>query len=112
MAQINVTRCLLLAFLCCCLGNAAAAPATMRAVRELGACQTPFRCVHVKSGIAVPSPKSGEALIRVNGSSVNPSDVDTAEGGGCIRGCGADVAGTVVACPNVNILDEINNIVQ
>ena len=25
--------------------------------------------------------------------------VDTVEGGGCVSGCGADVAGTVVACP-------------
>ena len=26
----------------------------------------------------------GEALIRVNASSVNPSDVDSVEGGGCV----------------------------
>jgi len=30
---------------------------------------------------------------------VNPSDVDTVEAGGCASGCGADIAGTVVACP-------------
>jgi NADPH:quinone reductase-like Zn-dependent oxidoreductase len=47
----------------------------------------------------VPKPKTGEVLIRVSGTSVNPSDVDTIEDGGCISGCGADVAGTVVACP-------------
>lgn len=35
---------------------------------------------------------------QVNATSVNPSDVDTAEGGGCKRGCGADVSGNVVSC--------------
>ena len=49
---------------------------------------------------SVPTPRAGfgNVLIRVNGSSVNPSDVDTVEGGGCTNGCGADVSGTVVEC--------------
>lgn len=49
---------------------------------------------------SVPTPRAGfgKVLIRVNGSSVNPSDVDTVEGGGCTNGCGADVSGTVVEC--------------
>ena len=32
-------------------------------------------------------------------SSVNPSDRDTVEGGGCGGGCGADVSGIIVSCP-------------
>ena len=42
---------------------------------------------------------AGQALIRVNASSVNPSDRDTVEMGGCFAGCGADISGVVVACP-------------
>ena len=38
-------------------------------------------------------------MIRVRASSVNPSDVDTVEFGGCAQGCGADVSGIVVECP-------------
>jgi len=66
-------------------------------VRSAGACNAPFPCVKVES---VPTPRAGfgNVLIRVNGSSVNPSDVDTVEGGGCTNGCGADVSGTVVEC--------------
>jgi len=72
---------------------------TMLAVRATGACAAPFAdCIKLEE-VAVPAPASGEALIRVNGSSVNPSDVDTVEFGGCVEGCGADVAGIVVACP-------------
>jgi len=69
----------------------------MREVRATGQCAAPFAsCVHVDS-VALPAPKAGEALIKVEGSSVNPSDVDTVEFGGCAAGCGADVSGTVVA---------------
>ena len=72
---------------------------TMLAVRATGACAAPFAdCIKLEE-VAVPAPASGEALIRVNGSSVNPSDVDTVEFGGCVGGCGADVSGIVVACP-------------
>jgi hypothetical protein len=56
---------------------------------------------------AVPVPKagaSGQVLIKMNGSSVNPSDVDTVEYGGCMTGCGADLSGTVVACQGCNRL--------
>jgi NADPH:quinone reductase-like Zn-dependent oxidoreductase len=75
----------------------AALPAKMRSVRA-PPCAKPFtKCVKLQQ---VPLPKvgAGHALVAVNGSSVNPSDVDTVEGGGCIFGCGNDMAGTVVAC--------------
>lgn len=78
--------------------GATALPSTMRSLRTTGACSTPFACVNIQN-IPTPKPKNGQVLIRVNASSVNPSDVDTIEGGGCTLGCGADVAGTVVACP-------------
>jgi len=73
-------------------------PNTMRSLRTTGACSKPFTCVNIQN-ISTPTPKNGQVLIRVDASSVNPSDVDTVEFGGCILGCGADVAGTVVACP-------------
>ena len=85
-------------------GTHANVPSTMRQVREKLACGPPqFACVSVET-VKTPSPKEGEALIRVNASSVNPSDVDNVEGGGCMLGCGADVAGTVVACPKCTTL--------
>lgn len=71
--------------------------ATMKQVRTSLGCGPPFNCVHVTS-VPIPTAGHGEALIRVNGSSVNPSDVDEVELGACIRGCGADVSGTVVSC--------------
>ena len=43
-------------------------------------------------------------------SSVNPSDRDTIESGGCMLGCGADVAGEVVecnACTRLKIGDKV-----
>ena len=74
---------------------AAAAGATMRSVRA-GICTQPFtQCVKIDT-VPRPRPAKGHALIAVNGSSVNPSDVDTLEAGGCIFGCGNDMAGTVV----------------
>ena len=83
----------------------AAAPATtsnmsstMLAVRTNGACGAPFTdCVHIAS-VPLPKPLWGEALIRVNASSVNPSDVDSVKAGGCTHGCGADFSGVVVSC--------------
>ena len=75
----------------------AAVPLTMQAVRSHGACSPPFACVETKS-VLTPRAKSGEALVRIAASSVNPSDVDMVEAGGCILGCGADIAGTVVQC--------------
>jgi len=69
------------------------------------ACGPPFSCVDVVQ-TAVPTPSPGSALIKVAASSVNPSDVDTVEFGGCTRGCGADVSGTVVACPGCTRLRE------
>ena len=71
----------------------------MRQVRATGLCTAPFTsCVEVAQ-VSAPTPARGEALIAVNGTSVNPSDCDTVEMGGCAKGCGADVAGTVVECP-------------
>jgi len=78
--------------------SGAEVPTTMRALRAKGACGTPFSCVKLET-VPTPEPKSGEVLIRVKGTSVNPSDVDTIEMGGCALGCGADVVGAVVACP-------------
>lgn len=81
-------------------GSAVATPATMRQVRTktTSGCGAPFDCVEIAS-VSTPKPVLGEILIKINASSVNPSDVDTVEGGGCGKGCGADIAGTVVACP-------------
>ncbi len=70
---------------------------TMRALRTLGPCKAPFECVHIRN-VQVPSPTGSQALIRVNATSVNPSDVDEVELGACTFGCGADMSGTVVAC--------------
>ena len=72
----------------------------MKAVKTSGlrGCKPPFSCVHVGQK-EKPKAQSGSALIHVNASSVNPSDVDIVEEGGCALGCGADVAGVVVACP-------------
>jgi len=71
----------------------------MRQLRTSGACAAPFvDCVHIHN-VPMPKPHSGEALIRINASSVNPSDVDEVQGGACTLGrCGADVSGTVVQC--------------
>jgi NADPH:quinone reductase-like Zn-dependent oxidoreductase len=80
------------------VSDASMLPTTMRMVATNGACSTPFSCVTIKT-VPVPKPKSGEVLIRVKGTSVNPSDVDGVEMGGCTSGCGADVVGTVAACP-------------
>ena len=71
--------------------------ATMRALRTLGPCKAPFSCVHIRH-VKAPTPKSGQALVRVNATSVNPSDVDEVQLGACTLGCGADVSGTIVAC--------------
>ena len=78
------------------LGSISAA-SLMKEVRQHGACLAPFTCVSVVE-VAMPRVKSGEALVAVRGSSVNPSDVDTVEGGGCVLGCGADISGVVVEC--------------
>ena len=78
----------------------------MRAVRASGACVAPFtECVQVATE-GVPTPRHGEALIRMNASSINPSDVDTVEAGGCARGCGADISGVVVSCAGCTRLRE------
>lgn len=73
-------------------------PPTMKEVRAAGICGDDFKCVHIDT-VSTPVPHSGEALIRVNSSSVNPVDVDTVELQGCTRGCGSDISGIVVDCP-------------
>ena len=72
----------------------------MRSVRtSSGGCHAPFEgCVQIQQ-VKTPRPNFDEVLIRVNATSVNPSDVDTVEMGGCVHGCGADVSGTVVEAP-------------
>ena len=76
-------------------------PTTMTSVhRGLLGCQTPFNCVKTRI-IPTPTPKAGEVLIAVGGSSVNPCDVDYVEYGvGCPGAAGTlgmDAAGTIVA---------------
>ena len=74
--------------------------ASMRQVRTTGVlgCKAPFtKCVSISTE-PVPQPGAGEILVKIASSSVNPSDVDTVELGGCKKGCGADFAGTVAAC--------------
>ena len=75
-------------------------PTEMRQVRttSLLGCKAPFtRCVETVT-TPVPRPTAGQVLVQVAGSSVNPSDVDTVQLGGCGKGCGNDFAGTVAAC--------------
>eukprot|EP00040_Diaphanoeca_grandis_P018811 m.98994 g.98994 ORF g.98994 m.98994 type:complete len:371 (-) comp27120_c1_seq1:124-1236(-) len=79
--------------------TANAIPLTMHAIRTRGPCSSPFSsCVEYRE-VSTPTPKQGQALVSVNGSSVNPSDVDTVEGGACTFGCGSDFSGIVVKCP-------------
>jgi NADPH:quinone reductase-like Zn-dependent oxidoreductase len=81
----------------------------MKAARSHGSCSADFSCMKLDT-VSTPQPRSGEALIQVNGSSVNPSDVDEAEYGACVRGCGADVSGTVVSCngcSRIKVGDEV-----
>eukprot|EP01065_Artemidia_motanka_P010490 TRINITY_DN1556_c1_g1_i1.p1 TRINITY_DN1556_c1_g1~~TRINITY_DN1556_c1_g1_i1.p1 ORF type:complete len:359 (+),score=134.11 TRINITY_DN1556_c1_g1_i1:94-1077(+) len=78
----------------------AAVPSEMRAVRVKGlfGCGPPFDCITVKT-IRTPKPSSGHVLVRMNGSSVNPVDVDLLKDLGAIDGTlGSDLAGTVVEC--------------
>ena len=72
----------------------------MRSVRAGFSCHKPFTsCVKLVQ-VPIPTPALDHVLIQVGGSSINPSDVDTVELGGCIFGCGNDMAGTVVSCNN------------
>merc|ERR1712166_1057884 len=90
-------------------------PTTMLAARDTGSptCAKPsFDCVHTTS-IAIPKPVLGEALVRVNMSSVNPSDVDIVEGkfGKLFGTLGADFAGEVVSvgplCHKLSVGDAV-----
>lgn len=90
-------------------------PITMLAAKDTGSppCAKPnFTCVHTET-IPVPKPSLGEALVRVNVSSVNPSDVDIVEGkfGRLFGTLGVDFAGTVAAvgplCHKLSVGDAV-----
>lgn len=75
-------------------------PSTMQAA-HVGStpCSKPyFQCIKMET-VKVPTPLPGEALVRVNVSSVNPSDVDIVEGsfGKLFGKLGADFSGQVVS---------------
>ena len=57
--------------LCAIAAAAAAASTISRAITQTGSCKAPFSCVHLHN-VPIPSPSSGQCLIRVNASSVNP----------------------------------------
>jgi len=89
------------------LSAAPSLPSTMLAARDSGSspCVKPthnttgsFSCVET-STVSVPKPFIGTALVRMNVSSVNPSDVAIVEGriGKFFGTLGADFAGTVVS---------------
>jgi len=66
-------------------------------------CSAPdFECLNIVDS-SVPTPKQGQALVKVSAGSVNPSDYKILEG--CAPFCqlngvvGNDAAGTVVECP-------------
>ena len=50
----------------------------MREITQTGSCKAPFSCVKLHE-VPVPTYSAGECLVKVNATSVNPSDVDTAE---------------------------------
>ena len=90
-------------------------PTTMLAARAstIKPCTaaTNFDCIKLVN-ISVPSPGPHEAIVRVNVSSVNPSDVDVEENLGRLFGTlGVDVAGVVVEkgekCDNLEIGDKV-----
>lgn len=95
-----------------------AVPPTMLAVQGSGVgCDKPdWSCISTKS-VDVPSPSAGQVLLKMQGASVNPINVDVVEPEcpytlGCADGTlGNDGAGTVVevgsSCPNFKIGDEV-----
>ena len=84
----------------------AAMSADMAEVRARGFCEAPFDgCVNIVA-VSLPADKKGYEVIKVNASSVNPSDVDSVEGGACTLGCGSDVSGTVISCPGCGTFKE------
>ena len=77
---------------------------SMAAVQASGSpsSQPDWSCITFNEKVSVPKPGSGQALVRVLGSSVNPVNVDLVEpiceGFGCSVGTiGTDMAGVVVA---------------
>ena len=91
---------MLIAFLFALFAKPTLAATTMRSARAGLFCSKPFTtCVNIHK-VPLPVPSAGEALVKLNSSSVNPSDVDTVEMGGCLLGCGNDAAGVVISCNN------------
>jgi len=89
-------------------------PSTMQAA-HVGStpCSKPyFHCIEMET-VKVPTPLPGEALVRVNVSSVNPSDVDIVEGsfGKLFGKLGADFSGQVVSvgplCSKLEVGDAV-----
>ena len=65
----------------------AAQPSKMQRVHTTGllGCKSPYKCVELESA-DTPKPKSGEALIQIDSTSVNPSDLDLLQlGKGCLH---------------------------
>jgi len=85
------------------LAGGAPVPAKMGAVKARGlGCSSPdFSCIDVKV-VDTPKPKSGQALIRIIASSINPSDVDIVEmpTAALPIALGNDFSGVVVECPS------------
>lgn len=86
----------------------ASIPSKMNTVKAKGlkGCQAPdFSCINVEI-VDTPKPKDGHALIKINASSVNPSDVDMVEvpTAAFIGALGDDFSGVVVECPGCSKL--------
>lgn len=109
-----------------------ALPSTMQAMQKsFWPCSGPtWRCLAVNPKAPMPRPQSGQVLVKMRGSSVNPKDVDCVEPicllfplkpsipFRCSRGTlggdsilGGDGSGVVVAagesCPNLKVGDEV-----
>jgi len=107
--------------------NCDAVPSVMVAVQGSGVgCDKPdWSCISEKS-VDVPSPSTGQVLLKMYGASVNPINVDGVESNsrfdcattiGCSAGTlGNDGAGTVVevgsSCPNFKVGDEVWGLIQ
>lgn len=85
-------------------GPSSDVPFLMTAVHAVGKCgrfapceNCSFSCVQSHQTLT-PKPKAGHVLIKVKGTSINPCDVDTVQGGyGFGKTLCEDVAGVVVA---------------
>ena len=96
---------MLILLLLCATFEGTLSQGVMRKVTAGLFCKKPFTsCVRVNDNYKIPTPKNGQVLIKMSSSSVNPSDVDTVEMGGCLLGCGNDMAGVVFGCNSCNRL--------